>query len=169
MDVAFDTAEVPIERRPQTVATHAISVGLAGESPRTIRFRLPCGGDQEAVLDLPPDAAVAALLERCIVDDGGVPLAAEEGRTVIEAMEQRAPQVEPELDLTCPECGHAFEAPFDIVMFFVGEMRLNAAQLLRETHALALAYHWSEADILGLDRDRRRAYLDLLRESLPRA
>ena len=59
--------------------------------------------------------------------------------------------------------------PFDVSAFFIGEMRLNAAQLLRETHALALAYHWSEADILGLDRERRRAYLDLLHESVPRA
>jgi hypothetical protein len=38
----------------------------------------------------------------------------------------------------------------------------HARRLLREVHELARAYHWSEADILRLDRRRRRRYLALL-------
>lgn len=166
IDISFDAADVPVESRPQTVASHTLPLE-AGESPRTIRFRLPTGADQEAVLGLEPMAtAVDALLERCIVEDGGTTLATDEREAVVEAMDRLAPQVDVELDLTCPECEHAFMLPFDVTAFFLHEMAINGAQLLRETHALALAYHWSEADILSLDRERRRAYLGLLRETL---
>jgi hypothetical protein len=40
----------------------------------------------------------------------------------------------------------------------------RAAGLLRDVHRLALAYHWSERDILGLSLRRRRSYLLLLEE-----
>ena len=33
---------------------------------------------------------------------------------------------------------------------------------MREVHYLALHYHWSESEILNLQRDRRRGYLALL-------
>ena len=64
-------------------------------------------------------------------------------------MEQAAPRVEIELDLTCPECGHAFLAPFDATAFFLAEMRMSGERLLREVHQLAFHYGWSEAEILG--------------------
>ena len=77
-----------------------------------------------------------------------------------------APELELELDLNCPECAHAFVQPFDATSFFFDEMRINANQLLREVHALAFYYHWSEAEILSLGRDRRRAYLGLLSDAI---
>jgi hypothetical protein len=168
MDVSFDAGDVPIEPRPQTAATYTLELGPPAEPRRTIRFRLPTGGDQEAVLGLDEAAAADALLERCIVDDGGAPPSLEERDAVVAAMDRLAPQLDLELDLACPECDHRFVVPFDIPTFFFHEMGINGAQLLRETHVLALAYHWSEADILSLGRDRRRAYLGLLRESWAR-
>jgi len=57
-------------------------------------------------------------------------------------------------------------APFDTTAFFFSEMKINGGQLLREIHSLAFYYHWSEAEIMGLPRDRRRAYLGLLRDAL---
>jgi hypothetical protein len=164
MDIGFGADDVPVEPRPQTAASYTLP--LAGAGARTIRFRLPTGGDQEAVLGLEGGAAVQALLERCVLDDGGAPLASVEREAVIEAMDRLAPQLDLELDLTCPECGHAFLLPFDITTFFFHEMGIDGGQLLRETHALALSYHWSQAEILSLGRDRRRAYLRLLRETL---
>ena len=67
-------------------------------------------------------------------------------------------------ELTCPECERDFLAPFDTTAFFFQEMRLRREALLREVHLLALYYHWSEADILALTRERRRMYLALLDE-----
>jgi hypothetical protein len=36
--------------------------------------------------------------------------------------------------------------------------------LFREVHKVAKAYHWSESEILRLERPRRRRYLSLLEE-----
>jgi hypothetical protein len=168
MDISFSAADVRVEPRPQQAASYTVDVQSADGSRRTIRFRLPTGGDQEAILGLDTPAAVEALIQRCVVDDGGAALAAAESQAVIEAMDRLAPQLDIELDLTCPECDHVFVAPFDATTFFLHEMAINGAQLLRETHALALSYHWSEADILSLGRDRRRAYLGLLHDTLRR-
>jgi hypothetical protein len=33
-------------------------------------------------------------------------------------------------------------------------------------HLLALHYHWSEAEILGMTQQKRRLYLDLLSDAL---
>ena len=166
MDVDFSAAEVPMERRPQRSSSHIME--LAGEAggSRVVRFRLPTGGDQEAVLHMDSAGAAATLLERCVLDDGGSPLTTNEKGAVIDAMEGIAPQLDIQLDLTCPECSHAFVSEFDTTAFFLQEMQRNCRLLLHEIHALALHYHWSEADILNFRRERRRAYLGLLSDTL---
>jgi hypothetical protein len=166
MDVTVQAGDISVERRPQTAASYTVELPAKGSSGRTVRFRLPTGADQEAVLGMDHEAAVDALLNSCLLDDGGIPLSPEECKAVIDAMDQLAPQLEVELDLTCPECSHVFLAPFDTTTFFLHEMRIHSDQLLREVHLLAFYYHWSEADILSLRRDRRRAYLGLLSDAL---
>jgi hypothetical protein len=160
MDVDFNAEDVPVERRPQTAAVYTLDL-----DGRAIRFRLPTGGDQEAALGLEPASAADALLARCLLEDG-MPLTAGERAAVVETMDRLAPQIDLELDLKCPACTQVFVAPFDTTAFFLHEMRINGRQLLREVHFLAFYYHWSEADILSLRRDRRRAYLALLRDAL---
>lgn len=175
MDVDFAIADVPVTRHPQTTPSYSLDLAPQPPSPRgeeerdrgrMVRFRLPTGMDQEAVLELPPVEAADALLMRCLLDDGGMPLSPDERSAVIAAMEQLAPAVDLELDLTCPECGHTFMTPFDTTAFFLNEMRISGDQVVREVHALALHYHWSEGDILSLTRARRRAYLRILRDAL---
>jgi hypothetical protein len=158
LDAEFQVSDVPVERRPQTAAWYT------GE--RGVRFRLPTGGDQEAVLGLEAPAAEEALLKRCLWGEEGVELSRAEREAAIAEMERQAPRVDLELDLTCSECGHRFLTPFDMTAFFFEEMRARSGQLLREVHTLAFYYHWSEADILGLGRRRRHAYLNLLSDSL---
>lgn len=166
IDVTLPAGDIPVEPRPQVAAWYTLALPTPEHPGRTVRFRLPTGADQEAVvgMELPP--AVDTLLHRCILDDPGVPLSSAERKVVVDAMDQLAPQIEVELDLTCPECAHAFLAPFDPTTFFFQEMRIHADQLLRETHLLAFYYHWNEAEILSLRRDRRRAYLRLLSDAL---
>ena len=148
-------------RRPQNAAWFEV------ECPdRTIRFRLPNGGDQEAVLGLEDEDAVTALLDRCLEESKGPSLSLSERDAVIAAMDRLAPQIDLELELTCPECGAGSLSPFDTTAFILHEFRIAGGQLLREIHALASTYHWRERDILGLRRDRRRAYLALLSDSM---
>jgi hypothetical protein len=159
MDVDFRLDEIPVQERPQTEGIFTLDL-----SGRTVRFRLPNGGDQESVANL--ENAAEELLDRCVVDDGGQKLSSRDREELVVEMEQLAPQIDVELDLTCPECSHEFELPFDITAFFFDEVAVKADELLHEVHALAFHYHWSESEILSLERRRRRAYLALLHEAL---
>jgi hypothetical protein len=161
MDIDFHLDDVPVERRPQNAGSYTLELG-----DRVVHFRLPTGGDQEAVLGIQSEVAVAELLKRCVLDDGGESLSSDEQNALITEMERLAPQVDLELDLACPNCAEQFLMPFDTTAFFFEEMASKGDALLREIHALAFYYHWSETDILKLERRRRRAYLALLNDSL---
>jgi hypothetical protein len=163
MDVEFLAQDISIEPRLQNVTAYAWA---SEDAQRVVRYRLPNGADQEAVADLSAGDAVEALLVRCVIDDGGAPLSVEERVAVIAEMDAHAPQIDLELELSCPECGHSFTTPFDCTSFFFSEIRAQSRHLIREVHYLALHYHWSEAEILNLQRDRRRRYLALLNETL---
>jgi hypothetical protein len=166
MDVTLDLAQVPVKIMHQTSAEHTVTIQEPGLAARQVRFRLPCGGDQESVSGLDPEQAESALLAACVLDDGGIPLGPAGREQLATAMERIAPQVDVELDLECPQCAQAFTVPFDITAFFLAELRTTRDQILREVHHLALHYHWSEPDILGLPRWRRRRYLSLLADAL---
>lgn len=161
MDVTFDAAGVPVESRRQSDPLHTLPLA----DGRTVSFRLPIGADQESIAGMETQAAANRLFEACLVDDAGSPLTEEEKAAVIEAMSEAAPGIDLDLELACPECARQFVLPFDATSFFFDEMRIQEKQLLREVHSLALYYHWSERDILSLQRDRRRRYLALLREA----
>src|SRR5262249_146185 len=132
MDVRFRASDVPVEARPQAASSYTLEL-----DNRTVYFRLPTGGDQEAVLRTSAEDAAAELLGGCILDDGGQALSTEEGEKLIAYIEQVAPQLELELDLICPECSLQFLAPFDTTAFFFDEMAIRSEELLREVHALA--------------------------------
>jgi len=153
-------AEAPDMREE---AWEMVTGGLA------LRFRLPNSGDLAAVLDCQdPSAARNLLAQRCVLEASrdGVPVAASElPADAISGLAQRMsecdPQAEVLLDLSCPTCAHAWQALFDIVTFFWAELAAQAKRLLREVHALARAYGWSEADVLDMSARRRRFYLEM--------
>jgi hypothetical protein len=72
------------------------------------------------------------------------------------------PRAETVLDLGCPECGNACRRVFDITAFLWTEIRARARRLLQEVDALARAYGWSEADILGMSEARRALYVQMV-------
>lgn len=134
----------------------------------TVTFRLPNGDDEAVIAHMngEVEAAEGELLRRCLVrvvpDDQ--PLSDALVEAVEQAMLDCDPQAELDIDMACPECGQAFTALFDAAQFFAREIGQRAAQAYREVHALALAYHWSERDILALPYPRRQTYLTLLDE-----
>jgi len=165
MDVEFLAQDIFVEPRPQSGAIYDWQ-SKDSTSGRPIRFRLPNGADQEAIAELPVEEAVQNLMARCLIEDGGKPLTPDECRAVIDQMDRLTPQIDLQLELNCPECQHSFNSPFDCTAFFFSELRWQSRHLMREVHYLALYYHWSEAEILNLRCDRRRAYLALLNETL---
>lgn len=150
------------------------------ESPEgryVVRFRLPTGADQEAAAPLAFDnveAAAHLVLQRCIehvVVQGtdeqcvqGIPAPVAQALPVW--MADLDPQAEMRLHLTCPACGLAFEQVFDAGEYFYQELTSKREGLYREIHLLALHYHWSEADIMAMTRQKRWLYINLLAEAL---
>jgi hypothetical protein len=92
------------------------------------------------------------------VDDLPDEVVEEAGRV----MAARDRQADVRLALDCPVCGHRWEARFDIAAFLWQEIDARARRLLVDVHTLATAYGWSEAEILALPAERRRAYLELV-------
>jgi uncharacterized protein (UPF0212 family) len=166
LETAFDVADIRVGetgngQRPQ----EPLSLSVAG---RELTFRLPNSLDLAALVvceDL--EEARRRLLGRCLLPGPGEEAAVEQLpeealQAVADRMAAADPQGDVELALTCPACGHAWPAAFDIASFFWTEVDAWARVLLHEIHVLASAYGWREADILALTPWRRRAYLELI-------
>ena len=135
-----------------------------------VEFRLP-NSDDVAALGAEMDASAnkRRLLERCLLSarrNGEAitvdRLPAELVAAVSERMAATDPQGDVQLSLNCPDCGHCWEAPMDIVSYLWTEIHAWATRLLRDIHALASAYGWREAEILALGPWRRQAYLEMI-------
>jgi hypothetical protein len=124
---------------------------------REVRFRLPTSADLLAA------SSAEELLERCLLS-GGDRRTEDLVPAVSEKMLSTDPMAEIQLALNCPNCGHKWEAPFDIVTFLWREISAAARRLLREVHTLASAYGWTEPEILALSPARRRVYLEMTNE-----
>jgi hypothetical protein len=109
------------------------------------------------------------LLERCvkqITRDEKPCTVHDMPRSVIEAISQALDEADPQsniqIALTCPYCEQTWLALFDIAVYLWQEIDTHARRLLREVHALASVYCWSERDILCMSAWRRRRYLELM-------
>ncbi len=137
----------------------------------TLEVRLPDSRDLATVeaFEAPAEAR-AKLLQRCVVSVAGPDgdlvesLPAELADAITDAIAERDPQAHIRFQLTCAACAHAWVSHFDIVGYFWDEITAQVKQWIREVHALAAAYGWSERDILSMSAARRRLYLDLLEQ-----
>jgi hypothetical protein len=162
VEIALDAAMLRVE--PPAAPRDTIEMeGI------TVRFRLPDTFDLAAVASAgDPRAGLSLLVSRCVIE-------ARRGERAIAppdlpeavltqlsaAMAEQDPQGEVLLDMTCPACGHTWQALVDLADFVLKELCVGAQRLLGEVHTLAQAYHWREADILAMSSQRRRAYLEL--------
>jgi hypothetical protein len=129
---------------------------------RRVRFRLPTGGDLAAVAGCrSPAEARRALARRCVLH-GSVDLADRAVVRMAALIAEADPQSDVRFDLRCPDCGYAWQAPFDVADFLWRELDARARHLLADVHVLALAYGWSEGEILRLTPSRRLLYLELV-------
>ena len=151
-------------------AQPALAAGAFTRDEYEIAFRLPNTLDLEAVAhSSDSDTGRAVLLQRCVTSatKSGVAVGpAELPEAVTAALAERMAEVDPQadvqMDLTCPACGHRWQALFDIESFFWTELQSWAQRILSEVHLLACAYGWREKDILELSAWRRQFYLGLV-------
>jgi hypothetical protein len=123
-------------------------------------FRLPTAGDQAAVARLAQPTR--HLAERCLDATARSP---HHRARVQRAMAAMAPEVSRPIAGKCPACGTAVHAPLHVARVVIGELRRAAAAVHDEVDLIARAYHWQEAMILALPRDRRRAYAERIRRA----
>jgi hypothetical protein len=137
-----------------------------------VHFRLPNSLDL-AVLPTEADSAAIRqlLLQRCLVAalcEGKATAISQLPATVLDEvvarMEEADPQAIVQLALVCPNCGHEWQALFDILAYLWRELEDWAVRMLRDVHRLASAYGWREFDILHLTPWRRQIYLDLIEQ-----
>ncbi|MFJ1708981.1 hypothetical protein [Kitasatospora sp. NPDC088346] len=143
----------------------------------TVGFRLPTGEDLEAVAELVPaetgpweasggraasdvpDQARRLLLDRCVaawhtLDDSAI-------AAVETEMALADPLADIELLLTCAACKTPVPALLDPAAELAARLSPDR-RLMADVHALALAYGWSEPEVLALPTPRRAGYLNLV-------
>ena len=135
-----------------------------------LAFRVPNSLDLAAIVHCSNlIVAQQLLIDRCVlrasryaVDMTPADLPEAVTRALVEQMAEHDPQAEIQIALTCPACEHCWSQLFDISAFIWVEIAAYAKRLLRETHTLARAYGWREADILALSATRRAFYLEMV-------
>ncbi len=158
MDLDFRLSDLPVPDRSDAAPEYEVT--LDGQP---FRYRLPNGGDQEAVASLvkaDPDRAEQSLAQRCV--EGDDTLSADQLAALREDMANHDPQLETEFGVHCPECGNDFSVHFDVQDFLLREIAGTHLELYRQVHTLAWYYHWSESEILAMPSQKRHIYLDLL-------
>lgn len=126
-----------------------------------MRFRVPTGADQTAVSGLDDERkAISVLVARLAAEPStaGIEFSERDIALVERAVEDAAPEMANAAAVHCPECGASNQVDIDPYSC----LDVGRDALFEEIHRLAGGYHWSEADILAMPRQRRRRYLELL-------
>jgi hypothetical protein len=129
-------------------------------------FRLPTSRDlARAARETDPLSAAVRLLESCRLAPGESPhWSNEELEEVGQALALADPLAEILVTLNCPVCESECHQSLDIAAFLWEEIEARAKRLLTEVHALAVAYGWTEPEILSLSEHRRAFYLEMVRQ-----
>jgi hypothetical protein len=108
------------------------------------------------------ESAVDVMLARCVRPVGAAHEITPVRRGALAAeLAALDPAAEIMFDLSCAACGHEWQMVFDIGHFLWLQIRSRARRLLQEVDGLARAYHWNEAEILGMSEARRAWYLEM--------
>jgi len=123
-----------------------------------VSFRLPNGEDEMMINPNISGDGEKQLLERCLIE--GNPETDNEKIQV--KMAELAPVLNMEMQASCPECGVVQQVQFDMQSFFLMRLKQERHVLLREIHAIASQYHWSQKEILDLPGNVRKQYAALI-------
>ncbi len=172
-DVDVDVAELLPEVGEPDPEWFDVDAGAHGRA----RLRAATGVDDAALdgLDAPADERTATLMDRLVADayDGAgtavgpwraLPAPLRTRALVVLATAPTAPTTV--LEVGCPSCGAVLELALDPWVLLARELRAGGGRLVLETHCLAFHYGWSQDEVYDLTRERRWAYLALLRAQL---
>lgn len=167
--------ELPVDARTLLVdaPTHDANAFVVHEGTTHVRFRLPDSIDVAACLQggADPGTAAMTLARRCVqMCDGeaeggdGAPYSDDLLMRVADRMASLDAQADLVFSLTCIDCAHVWEAPFDPAAALLADVEAYMARLTGDVHQLARAYGWAEASILAMGASRRQRYLALVQQ-----
>ena len=165
LELTLNVADIRVEKK----------VGSTGElttiiEKHEVRFRVPNSKDIASLHD-PKNLAASRkeIYDRCILSicKNGKKIPFDEmpvnvKEEISDLIAKADPQADVLLDLTCPSCNKKWQVVFDIVSFFWIEITSWAYRIMYEVRNLALAYGWSEDDILSMSPWRRHHYLEMI-------
>jgi hypothetical protein len=133
----------------------------------SVAFRVPTVGD---VFNTVHRYASGEHLLECVILSAasqGQPLAAGELTNEMRAAVDRSvseadPLATIDVVVQCPSCTNQWREFLDVIALLWTEISAAAKGLISEVAQLALAFGWSEPEVLALPSRRRRQYLELL-------
>ncbi len=156
LDVSFDLGALAAGHAPARTPV-TVRVGK-----RALRCRALTTADLIAAAGADGPEFRAGLLARCVTGTDGQPaadLTAPAIAKIMSALSEADPLAHVRLAVTCGECGHQWDTTFDIASFLWTEICAAVERLLGDVHVLAMAYGWSEAEVLAVGPRRRQYYL----------
>jgi hypothetical protein len=158
--------DVPLVLDDLLVATGGLSEGAAANCVTVDGVVVRGPTTEDLLVALASSDPSAALRDRCVTWPAGI-----DATTLDPAVRDRALAAAEELAgasalavrLDCPDCGGAVTAEVDTVALLADRVADEVRDLLSDVAELAMAFGWSEDDVLRLSDARRRAYLDLAR------
>ncbi|WP_419813173.1 hypothetical protein [Bacterioplanoides sp.] len=163
-DLSYQRSDLPVTTVEQANLSKVLVQGVRVKLQQSeCHFRVPTGADQTAISACAEEQALPVLLQRLLLPGSQLPepLQHDDIERIAEALESATPQLPQAMFTACPECGMEQYVGLNLYQL----QGASQSQLLREVHYLASHYHWHEADILALPRQRRHQYLSMIDES----
>jgi hypothetical protein len=137
--------------------------GATSDLVRTDGLRPPTLRDLAAVADVvDPEEGARRLLQRCMTASTSATLLEADLDEIEALFDALDPSADLELQVTCTECGKSVLATLDASVVLWDEIEAQGKMLLRMVHVLAVAYGWTESEILDLGPARRAAYMAMV-------
>ena len=164
MEVAVAIDSVPVKR-----CYPRMSYELAGTN---IVFRLPQGVDEEEAAhweSINAETALRRMLARCVVTPGEASSPLEDAtvrQRLAAEIERLSPQLDCEVQTSCPKCGETFSTQLDPAAWIIAELSRGQSAYERDLHLLGFHYHWPLRELLSLSRGQRGRYVRMLQREL---
>ncbi|MFC7335841.1 hypothetical protein ACFQY0_01525 [Haloferula chungangensis] len=123
-------------------------------------FRVPTGRDQDALDGYLDEAMVRKkMIQLLLISGSRIEFTDAEEKLIEKAIEETMPELGFNGQVTCPNCQSETSVSLDP---YARLRSFQADAVFRDVDTIARHYHWSEREILGLSRSRRKRYLAII-------